>query len=356
MHIRTSAHQTPEFPQDRPHESECPGASRIQQSCRADGLCVAGRIARCGLFVVALGGVGALVLNSPHVVRAAQVSAAATPVPSGYPVTSPVTTGVLPTDGQVKAALKPPFVPAVTITLIDGASPSRTECVAAATVGDALAALRLTLATTDQITPQLNTVLRPGVRIAITRIRYKQITETSIIPFRTIFRMSHELPPGQVGNYSPGRNGELIKRYELTYINDKLSSRRFVGQRMAMEPVDAVTYGGIRIRMAQALPSRSGAYTRLRSVEMVATGYSPYEGSGSGRCATGMRAGYGVVAVDPRVIPLGTRLYIEGYGYAVAGDTGGAIKGHRIDLGHTTYREASAVGRRHVRVWILDQR
>jgi len=49
--------------------------------------------------------------------------------------------------------------------------------------------------------------------------------------------------------------------------------------------------------------------------------------------ATGLRAGYGVVAVDPRVIPLGTKLFIPGYGVAVAGDTGGAIKGNKIDLG-----------------------
>ena len=73
-----------------------------------------------------------------------------------------------------------------------------------------------------------------------------------------------------------------------------------------------------------------------------------------GLCANGMHAGYGVVAVDPHLIRLGSKLYIEGYGYAVAGDTGGAIKGHRIDLGHTTYSEASSVGRRHVTVWLLS--
>jgi 3D (Asp-Asp-Asp) domain-containing protein len=67
-----------------------------------------------------------------------------------------------------------------------------------------------------------------------------------------------------------------------------------------------------------------------------------------------MKAGKGVVAVDPRVIPLGTRLYIEGYGVAVAGDVGSAIKGRRIDLGFGTYAEAIRWGRRNVRVQILD--
>jgi 3D (Asp-Asp-Asp) domain-containing protein len=66
-----------------------------------------------------------------------------------------------------------------------------------------------------------------------------------------------------------------------------------------------------------------------------------------------MKPGKGVVAVDPRFIPLGTRLYIENYGYAIAGDTGGAIKGNRIDLAFNSHHEAEAIGRRNVRVMIL---
>jgi len=91
---------------------------------------------------------------------------------------------------------------------------------------------------------------------------------------------------------------------------------------------------------------------------MVATAYYPGpESTGKsadGITATGMRAGHGVVAVDPRVIPLGTRLYIPGYGLAVAGDVGGAIKGLRIDLGFSTLREALHFGRRRVTVYVLD--
>jgi 3D (Asp-Asp-Asp) domain-containing protein len=91
---------------------------------------------------------------------------------------------------------------------------------------------------------------------------------------------------------------------------------------------------------------------------MVATAYDPGPGScgasADGITAIGMRAGKGVVAVDPRMIPMGARLHIEGYGYAVAGDIGGAIKGNRIDLGFHSRRQALQFGRRKVVVRVLD--
>ncbi|MER3495758.1 MAG: hypothetical protein C4320_02400, partial [Armatimonadota bacterium] len=70
----------------------------------------------------------------------------------------------------------------------------------------------------------------------------------------------------------------------------------------------------------------------------------------------GWYAGYGQVAVDPRVIPLGTMVYVENYGFAIASDTGGAIKGNRIDLCYRTNAECLRFGRRKVRVHILKGR
>ena len=84
------------------------------------------------------------------------------------------------------------------------------------------------------------------------------------------------------------------------------------------------------------------------------TAYSPAEPGLSMNTATGARAGYGVIAVDPRVIPLGTKLYIPGYGYGVAADTGGAIKGNKIDVCFDTVAECIAWGRRTVTITILD--
>lgn len=94
------------------------------------------------------------------------------------------------------------------------------------------------------------------------------------------------------------------------------------------------------------------SYTAVMSME--ATAYLPEDGGGSGITAMGIPATYGVVAVDPSIIPLGTRLYIPGYGMAIAADTGGAIVGYCIDLCMESYSEAMDFGRRVVTVYVLD--
>ncbi len=89
-------------------------------------------------------------------------------------------------------------------------------------------------------------------------------------------------------------------------------------------------------------------------IDMEATAYLPTDGSPTGTTAIGIPATYGIVAVDPRVIPLGTRVYIPGYGEALAADTGGAIKGYKIDLCMESYSQAMRFGRRGVTVYILE--
>ena len=86
---------------------------------------------------------------------------------------------------------------------------------------------------------------------------------------------------------------------------------------------------------------------------MEATAYLPTDGSGSGITAMGIPATYGVAAVDPSVIPLGSRLYVPGYGEAIAADTGGAIYGYKIDLCMESYEEAMNFGRRTITVYVL---
>ena len=78
---------------------------------------------------------------------------------------------------------------------------------------------------------------------------------------------------------------------------------------------------------------------------VTATGYSL-----TGHTATGVSVGYGIVAVDPSVIPLGTRMSVPGYGEGIAADTGGAIQGNTIDLWFPTLAQANAWGRRTVTI------
>ncbi len=91
------------------------------------------------------------------------------------------------------------------------------------------------------------------------------------------------------------------------------------------------------------------------AMAMVATAYTANCYGCSGVTKIGLQAGHGIVAVDPAVIPLGTHLYIPGYGKAVAGDTGGAIHGNRIDLGFNSDSDAMQFGRRAVVVYLLQQ-
>ena len=101
-------------------------------------------------------------------------------------------------------------------------------------------------------------------------------------------------------------------------------------------------------RVSRGIPRYRAAYT------MYASAYLPGDGGGSGVTATGMVARRGVVAVDPDIIPLGSRLYIPGYGEAIAADTSGAIVGHTIDLCMESYDEAIQFGRRSVEVYVID--
>ena len=108
-------------------------------------------------------------------------------------------------------------------------------------------------------------------------------------------------------------------------------------------------YGGHGTELSHnGVPNK---YSRV--LTMQASAYSAQDPGNGNYTATGSRLKKGIVSVDPKLIPLGTRLYIEGYGYAVADDVGGAIKGHRIDLAYDSRSEALQFGRQTVKVYVL---
>jgi 3D (Asp-Asp-Asp) domain-containing protein len=91
-----------------------------------------------------------------------------------------------------------------------------------------------------------------------------------------------------------------------------------------------------------------------REIHVVATAYSAAEPGASSGTAMGPRCERGVIAVDPDVIPLGSHVYVPGYGYAIAADTGGMINGRHIDLCFNSVAEVDAWGKRYVTVIVLD--
>lgn len=112
--------------------------------------------------------------------------------------------------------------------------------------------------------------------------------------------------------------------------------------------------GKIDKKTKELIESLPGKPTKFKKkIVMEATAYSSEDPGNGSYTARGNFLRRGLIAVDPDVIPLGTSLYIEGYGYAVADDIGGAIKGRRVDLGMNSHGEAIQFGRRDVVVYIL---
>lgn len=220
----------------------------------------------------------------------------------------------------------------------------------AKTVEDLLTEQHIPLTEHDRCSRPLNARLKDGMTITITRVRVEEVVERAPIPFPVKRRYSADFEVGEKIVKQPGLPGEKTVVFRDYYKDGKRTERVCVDRKVT-RPQPQVEIQGLR---GLTLASRHLLGGR-RILTMRASAYGP---SGNGRwgmrTASGMRPGYGVVAVDPRFIPLGTRLYIEGYGTAVAGDTGGAIKGDRIDLGMESDGEASQFGRRRVRVIILD--
>ncbi len=179
------------------------------------------------------------------------------------------------------------------------------------------------------------------------------VVQREPIPYTTLRKTTSQLRSGSSRTIRNGINGAKEIVYRIYTRTDGVEVRReVVSTRTLKKAQPEIVEEGQRT----SLPYR-GYFSGRRVVTMVATTYDPYHcgGSGSGRTALGLRGGYGVVAVDPKFIPLGTRLYIEGYGYAVAADIGGAIKGNRIDLGTDSKHDARGIrNMRAARVHILD--
>ena len=194
------------------------------------------------------------------------------------------------------------------------------------------------------------------------KVAYKDEEVTEEVNFNIVKRLNTDLEAGVINTVQEGVPGEKTVTYKVKYEKGVEVSREALSEVVVKEPVDKIVEYGNKNASKDA-PVNKGLldYKYVITCEATAYDLSAEENGGyAGQTATGVPLDKGVIAVDPRVIPLGSRVYIEAldgswsYGFAVAADTGGAIKGNRVDLCYRTQYECIQFGRRKCRVYILN--
>ncbi len=213
-----------------------------------------------------------------------------------------------------------------------------------------------------------------GSNLRIMKITYEDLTFEEQIPFEEEIIYDDTMVKGQTRIVTPGVYGIKSTVFRVKYRDGVEEYGVKTSETVTQQPSKQVVAHGTQDRAvdvkatkgfatAGSLSSR-GVMRYKQKLTMNATAYdtSPGQNGGYARTAIGLVPDMGVVAVDPKVIPLGSRLYIEStddgqswvYGYAIAGDTGGAIKGNKIDLCYKTNSECRAFGRRQATVYVLE--
>ncbi len=254
-----------------------------------------------------------------------------------------------PATEALRAGLRVVIQRAVSVTLtVDGRT--LTVRTTGRTPREVLKAAGVQLGPLDRVEPPLDAPLRSGDRVRVIRVREERVVVRETIPFPVEHRFAWAHFARGTEVIQPGRSGVVEHVYRVVRVDGQVVRRERVARRVVRSPQPRI------VRVGRGYVPSRGELARRPSLVMVATAYAPYADRGVDEVtATGMRARYGVVAVDPRVIPLRTVLYVEGYGTAIAADTGSAIRGLRIDLCFNSAREALRWGRRRVRVWILGR-
>lgn len=203
---------------------------------------------------------------------------------------------------------------------------------------DVLAEAGIGLVGYDYTQPGPETVLQPNDVIRVIRVTEDFRLEEQPIPYQTLYQASDELDLDTQAVISPGVPGILRQRIRVRYENGVEVSQTVDGEWTAREPVNAVIGYGTRITI-RTIQTEKGPREYWRVVRMRVTSYTAASSGKSpdhpryGITASGLPAGKGVVAIDRNIVPWKSEVYVEGYGVAIAGDTGGGVRGRWIDLG-----------------------
>lgn len=244
-------------------------------------------------------------------------------------------------ENEATVVIRRAFNVAVTADYTTQAYPTQPQ-----TVSDFLAANGVALGQYDWVSPAKDHLLAEGDAIVINRIVYHTTQTKEPIEPKTERREDASMNVGQSKVLQVGQAGEKTITNLVTYKDGVPIAKKELSREVTTQPVNKILAVGTR----RVISRGDKTYEYTKTLAMRASAYT-HTGSNT---ATGTKpkAGFSV-AVDPSVIKLGTYLYVDGYGYCKAEDTGGAIKGNRIDLFFDSESECQNWGVRTVRVYVL---
>lgn len=216
----------------------------------------------------------------------------------------------------------------------------------------------------DKFSADLEAAVTANMDITVVRCETKVVEETESIPYDSETKKTDSLYKGVTKVEQEGEKGEKKLVYSVSYEDGVEVARTLTETVVTKEAKNKVTLVGTKKRAITSTSSYGRKMSKeelagAKCITVTATAYSS-DCDGGARTCLGKVPSYGTVAVDPKVIPLGTKMYIVSpsgnyvYGYCFAGDTGGAIKGNKVDLFMNSSSACRSFGRRTMLVYILD--
>ncbi|HFQ5959214.1 TPA: resuscitation-promoting factor [Listeria monocytogenes] len=269
-------------------------------------------------------------------------------------------------DTKLKNGLEVNINRAIQLSLQNGAKKD-TVWTTKTKVSDLLAEKNIKLDQDDRVSPAKDSNLKEKMTVEVTYVNSKAEKKNEQVKFETVYKEDDSLNKGVEKVVQEGKNGKKVVEYKVTFENGKEKKRDVIKENVTSNKTDKVVVRGTKekvvatpvsnVSTSSATSSSSSSASSTpsggKTYKMESTAYS-----GGGTTAYGINLsanpGLKVIAVDPRVIPLGSKVWVEGYGEAIAGDTGGAIKGNIVDVYFPNESQCYSWGRRMVTVKVLN--
>ncbi|EOB2225683.1 resuscitation-promoting factor [Listeria monocytogenes] len=270
-------------------------------------------------------------------------------------------------DTKLKNGLEVNINRAIQLSLQNGAKKD-TVWTTKTKVSDLLAEKNIKLDQDDRVSPAKDSNLKEKMTVEVTYVNSKAEKKNEQVKFETVYKEDDSLNKGVEKVVQEGKNGKKVVEYKVTFENGKEKKRDVIKENVTSNKTDKVVVRGTKEKVVATPVSNVSTSSATSSSSSSSASSTPSGGktykmestaySGGGTTAYGINLsanpGLKVIAVDPRIIPLGSKVWVEGYGEAIAGDTGGAIKGNIVDVYFPNESQCYSWGRRMVTVKVLN--